>query len=847
MWTTSSRSSRFSSGRDRSLARELLGYGTVSGLGVSLDSDARGPRLSVSPGTALSPRGEMIRVCAAQCAYLADWIADHRREIAERLASPPDDEVTASVVLCYRECPVDPVPIPGEPCRNEQDMLAASRLVDDFTLELRLNGADAEGKGAPPDQREEDALRRFVHWLSAVPVASGGSVSTIDEFVQTLRAAADATGSPPDSDDFLADPPPAGLAVPPEDACTYLRAAFRLWVTELRPRVRPAGLEGSGCCGQSNSTEPAEGCLLLAEIAIPLLNDALTTEWTLDPERPAQIHEERRPFVITLRLAQEWLLCGRAAHGTGSGGGSTGPVGPTGAAGPTGATGADGASSTGPTGPTGATGADGTNTIGPTGPTGATGADGVGTIGPTGPTGATGAGEPGATGPTGPIGPTGADGAVTGGVTGPTGADGLAGPTGPTGADGIAGPTGATGADGIAGPTGATGADGIAGPTGATGADGIAGPTGATGADGIAGPTGRRGADGIAGPTGPTGVDGIAGPTGATGADGIAGPTGATGADGIAGPTGATGADGIGLPGAPGPTGPTGAAAPGFGEDLTRIVGTSWRHNASNVGLGEVIEVTRPNAPADAPRFGFVVAFGTKLTDDVNTLRKVRFGPGTIDDNTFEMFYLERFAQAPPGLLVSEFYAKVPRIVRERVMSDSHSRGDQPDQLERRRAGRDRNHDQCDRRRQRHGRRHRLDARSLRDPQSTADGSSADASVRAAAGRFRPRFDKTRGGCRPSARHPADRRPGSWRHVLELGAAVRVLIRSYDLDEPGGSGVTLTAVARYLPSHAATPSGPHARDSRLTRHVRGPQMSSSASNGRRRKPADGPRPCGGRS
>ena len=43
------------SGRDQWLARDLLGYGTVSGLGVSLDTDARGPRVSVSPGAALSP------------------------------------------------------------------------------------------------------------------------------------------------------------------------------------------------------------------------------------------------------------------------------------------------------------------------------------------------------------------------------------------------------------------------------------------------------------------------------------------------------------------------------------------------------------------------------------------------------------------------------------------------------------------------------------------------------------------------------------------------------------------------------------------------------------------------
>ena len=142
-------------GRDQWLARDLLGYGTVSGLGVSLDRDARGPRVSVSPGAALGPRGELIRVCAAQCVYVADWARDYQRQIAELLASPPDDAVSASIVLCYRECAVDPVPIPGEPCRSEQDMLAASRLVDDFTLELRLNSRESGNGGHRPSSAKK--------------------------------------------------------------------------------------------------------------------------------------------------------------------------------------------------------------------------------------------------------------------------------------------------------------------------------------------------------------------------------------------------------------------------------------------------------------------------------------------------------------------------------------------------------------------------------------------------------------------------------------------------------------------------------------------------------------------
>jgi hypothetical protein len=43
---------------------------------------------------------------------------------------------------------------------------------------------------------------------------------------------------------------------------------------------------------------------------------------------------------------------------------------------------------------------------------------------------------------------------------------------------------------------------------------------------------------------------------------------------------------------------------------------------------------------------GFIVAFGDSLTNTPSSLRRVLFGPGSIDTNTFEMFVLERLANA---------------------------------------------------------------------------------------------------------------------------------------------------------------------------------------------------------
>ena len=57
-------------GHDQWLARDLIGYGTVCGLNVSIETDANEPRVNVGAGVALNPRGQMIRVTPAQCAYL---------------------------------------------------------------------------------------------------------------------------------------------------------------------------------------------------------------------------------------------------------------------------------------------------------------------------------------------------------------------------------------------------------------------------------------------------------------------------------------------------------------------------------------------------------------------------------------------------------------------------------------------------------------------------------------------------------------------------------------------------------------------------------------------------------
>src|SRR5215217_6368234 len=209
------------SGRDQWMARDLIGYGTVRGLKVATEIDSvKGPRVIVDPGVAVSPSGQMICVPAAQCAYLRDWVTDHAKEVEVVAGSPIASSIKLYVVLCYRDCPVDNVPIAGEPCRSEDQLMAPSRRKDDFCLELRVLKPKSSLSSPPPElmfdsagfQREEDAIRDFVEWVSRIPVDSSGPSTPLDQLLDAIRNAAQPwlSSSPPSSPpgDFMFGSPP---------------------------------------------------------------------------------------------------------------------------------------------------------------------------------------------------------------------------------------------------------------------------------------------------------------------------------------------------------------------------------------------------------------------------------------------------------------------------------------------------------------------------------------------------------------------------------------------------------------------------------------------------------------
>ena len=307
-------------GRDRWLARDLLGYGTVTGLRVGVEIENRAPQIFVTPGVALSPRGQFIRVAPSQCADLNLWLGARHEELRQRLAGVGGNRALLRLylVLAFRDCATDMVPIPGEPCRSQDETMAPSRLADDFKLELRYE---------VPDQREEDALRDFVEWLGQVEVTDEpGSFSTLEELEKALRDSTRAPSSPPSPPDFFYGSPPEALRIHPSMAYEYLRAAFRLWTTELRPKWHETrGDRGDVLPGAAAAAD--DDSVLLAEVSVPLARATANTIWQVEDGKPIEIHEERRPYLVHLRMLQELVVSGRrAGGGATSGGASIGPA-----------------------------------------------------------------------------------------------------------------------------------------------------------------------------------------------------------------------------------------------------------------------------------------------------------------------------------------------------------------------------------------------------------------------------------------------------------------------------------------------------------------------------------------
>jgi hypothetical protein len=220
--------------------------------------------------------------------------------------------VSLYLTLCYADCLTAPVPIPGEPCRSEDELMAPSRVADDFCLELRTE--------APP-QVEDDALRDFVSWLkeNVQVVALGSPPADEAQWLGALRGAVQAwrdaiEASPPMlPPDYLADLT-TPVSMPLDQLRDFRQVAFRFWVTELRPMWMARRCHAP--------TDRDQDCLLLARVEVPVewVGGSPTGAWVVDGSAASvNLDESTRPFIVHARLLQEWMLLGGGGVGSVSG------------------------------------------------------------------------------------------------------------------------------------------------------------------------------------------------------------------------------------------------------------------------------------------------------------------------------------------------------------------------------------------------------------------------------------------------------------------------------------------------------------------------------------------------
>ena len=292
------------SGRDQWIVRELSGAGVLRGLAVTAEDTANGPRIRVARGSAATASGKLVCVPADQCGTLNAWLAvKENADAVTRLlgtGSPPAPPPPVSppailplyVTLCYAECLTAPVPIPGEPCRSDDTLMANSRVADDFRIELRT---------AAPDRAADDGLRAFVAWLRQVPIADTSPPPPDEEaqWLAELRAAAPSW--------YPGLPPAPGISPPLPFVSRsrwpdFLRFAFRFWVTEIAPRIGPV-------CGDAPRAEA--DCLLLARLDVPVLfaGGVPSGAWQVAGLAAAiGIRQSDLTPLLPTRLLEEWLL-----------------------------------------------------------------------------------------------------------------------------------------------------------------------------------------------------------------------------------------------------------------------------------------------------------------------------------------------------------------------------------------------------------------------------------------------------------------------------------------------------------------------------------------------------------
>jgi hypothetical protein len=224
-----------------------------------------------------------------QCARVGAWLAAQEQlAAADETPSPlaehlsPSGDVTLYVVAEYGSCLDALVPLPGNPCGSDDEVTAASRVRDGWSLGFRWE---------PPAMPHWDGVRALADLLLPIEL-HGDSPPVSDEELLAEHIRALVPGAPAPVD-LLPSPP----VLPRAEARAALDRLLTIWVTEVRPALAPdlVGPEG-------------EAAILLSTVTVvPADPFNVATPAIVGFQAP---DDEGRPYLAPSQLVQELVLMG---------------------------------------------------------------------------------------------------------------------------------------------------------------------------------------------------------------------------------------------------------------------------------------------------------------------------------------------------------------------------------------------------------------------------------------------------------------------------------------------------------------------------------------------------------
>jgi hypothetical protein len=205
--------------------------------------------------------------------------------LAEDAGDVNDLNIKVFLTLCYTDCAVDDVPIPGEPCRSEDSLMSPSRIADDYVLNFTLDR---------PVHREMQALAVLTGWMNGV--ADGAETDPAAVESATTQAGKQIMAALGLHVEGLtaADLAPVDLAAALH--ADLQRGLQHWWITRLRPLVM-----AQGC---ADAAVPANDCVLLAELAVPVSRTAADAAWEPGAFDTIDLSQRNRPMMMSAMAMQ---------------------------------------------------------------------------------------------------------------------------------------------------------------------------------------------------------------------------------------------------------------------------------------------------------------------------------------------------------------------------------------------------------------------------------------------------------------------------------------------------------------------------------------------------------------